>query len=1035
MSRPCDCVGSYVAAFFAAVTALFVLAISTPGVCAEGASHPPKKILIVYSFDNDEAIYSGFDHVLRERIRMRLPQRVEFYTEYLDLVRFPTASHAEDMVKLLRLKYSQQKPDLIIPVSYSALQFLVDHRKDLFSGTPMVALFNQRKLDDLKQRLARSPGENITGVTSTDEPARTVDLALRLQPDTQHVAVVVGSSSLENYWRDQLRQDLSPYSGRVELIYLTGISLDELLKRVAALPAHSIILSTFFFQDATGQFFIPEEVLDHISREARVPIYTIYSSYIGHGVVGGWMTNPEISGRRVADLALAVLKGEKADGIPIVADNAAANMVDWRQLQRWGISEKRLPPSTLELFREATLWERYRTLVLGMIALCAVEFVLVFALVFNIRQRRRAEKELLREKTLADAVIESLPGVFLVQDEAGRNLRWNKNAATLPRFPLAGAMFPSNVADTHKQSAIEARQRVLEDGAGEVEVDLLLQNGKTGPFYFTGKRVELEGKPYITAIGIDLTERKKAEEAVRRFEAEMRLLVEHAPYGIGTINVEQDRFVHANPAMVKLLGYTSEAEVLALNVSRDLYCDGEAQGFRAQPTRADFFSAVEFNWRRKDGKPVIVRASGRRVRTTGDQGDLTEIIAEDVTARRSLEEQLRQAQKLEALGQLSGSVAHDFNNLLSVIIGYSELLSINPIFEGALKAHLEAIRRAGERAASLTSQLLAFSRRQVLQPSVINLNLLIRETQRMLQRLMREDIEHRVVLDPGLWKAKADPNQLVQVIMNLSINARDAMPRGGTLTIATANVTFHGVMTIKGVDVPAGNYVKLTVTDTGIGMDEETQARIFEPFFTTKEAGKGTGLGLATVYGIVKQSGGYIFSDSEVGNGTTLSIYLPQFERAHEAASATTGSGDSKFGSAQHGSETILVVEDEAAFRDLLRDGLRAKGYDVLVAANGVEALRVAEQDGISIRLLITDVIMPQMSGPELARALRATHDIPVLYMSGYTDDKLRDMSDSGELALMRKPFYIEELVERMTEMLAHAKVDAKRKVSPVVQP
>ena len=1034
MSRLYDCVGRYAAVFFAAVTAFLLLVISTSGMCAESASHPPKKVLIVYSFDNDEGIYFGFDHVLREQIRMRSPQRIEFYTEYLDLVRFPAASHAEDLVKLFKVKYSQQKPDLIIPVSYSALQFLIDHTKDLFPGTPMVALFNQRKLDDLKQRLARSPGEKVTGVTSNDQPALAVDLALRLQPDTQHVAVVVGSSSLENYWRDQLIQDLSPYSQRVELIYLTGTSLDELLKRVAALPAHTIILSTFFFQDATGQFFVPEEILDHISREAKVPIYSIYSSYIGHGVVGGWMTNPEISGRRVADLALAVLRGERAEGIPIVADNAGANVVDWRQLQRWGISENRLPPSTLELFREATVWERYRTLILAMIVLFAVETVLVFALVLNVQRRRCAEKELLGEKILADAVIESLPGVFLVQDEAGRNVRWNKNAATLPRFPLAEAVFPINVSDTHKQSAREARQRVFGDGAGEVEVNLLLQNGKTAPFYITAKRVELEGKPYLTAIGIDLTERKEAEDASRRFEAEMRLLVEHAPYGVGTINVKEDRFVHANPAMVKLLGYNSEAEVLALHVSRDLYCNGEAQGFRAQPTRADFFSAVEFNWRRKDGKAVIVRASGRRVRTTDNQGDLMEIIAEDVTARRSLEEQLRQAQKLEALGQLSGSVAHDFNNLLSVIIGYSELLSINPVFEGALKAHLEAIRRAGERAASLTSQLLAFSRRQVLQPSVINLNLLIRETQKMLQRLMREDIEHRIVLDPGLWKAKADPNQLVQVIINLAINARDAMPKGGTLTIATANVTIQDVMTIKGVDVPRGNYVKLAVTDTGIGMDEETQARIFEPFFTTKEAGKGTGLGLATVYGIVKQSGGYIFSDSEVGKGTTLSIYLPQFERAHEPVSAVAGSRDGTSDTVQQGSETILVVEDEAAFRDLLRDGLRAKGYNVLVAANGVEALRVAEQHGISIRLLITDVIMPQMSGPELARALRATHDIPVLYMSGYADDKLRDMSDSGELALMRKPFYIEELVQRMTEMLAHQKLDGKAKASQVVR-
>jgi len=1035
MPRPCVCIRNDAAVFFAAAAVLGALAMFTPILCAQSASHPPKKVLIVYSLDNNEAIYSGFDRVLRERIRMRMQDRVEFYTEYLDLVRFPAASHAEDMVKLLKLKYAQQKPDLIIPVSYSALEFLIGHSRDLFAGTPVVALFNQRKLGDLKQRLAQSPGEKITGVTSSDEPARTLDLALRLQPDTRQVAVVVGSSPLENYWRDQLKQDLSPYAGKVELTYLTGTSLDELLKRVTALPAHSIILSTFFFQDATGQFFTPEEVLDHISREAQVPIYAIYSSYIGHGVVGGWMTNSEISGQKVANLAVLVLNGEKAEGLPIVADDAAGNIVDWRQLQRWGISEKRLPPSTVELFREATLWERYRALILAIIALCGLETVLVFALFLNVRRRRRAENELLREKILAEGVIGSLPGVFVLQDEAGHNLRWNNNAALLPRFPLWDVAFLGNVAERHKQVAIEARQRILDGQAGEVEVDLLLQDGKTAPFYFTGKRIELEGKPYIAAIGIDLTEKKKAEEAVRRFEAEMRSLVEHAPYAIGTINVRQDRFLHANPAMVKLLGYKSEAEVLALNVSRDLYCDGESHGFRAQPTRADFFNAVEFNWKRKDGGAVMVRASGRRARASEDQGDLMEIIAEDVTARRSLEEQLRQAQKLEALGQLSGSVAHDFNNLLSVIIGYSELLSINPVMEGTPKAHLEAIRRAAERAALLTSQLLAFSRRQVLQPSVINLNLLIRETQKMLQRLMREDIEHRIVLDPGLWRAKADPNQLVQVIMNLAINARDAMPKGGTLTIATTNVTFSDATTIMGVDVPPGNYVKLAVSDTGIGMDEETQARIFEPFFTTKEPGKGTGLGLATVYGIVKQSGGYIFSDSGVGKGTTLSMFLPRFEKNAEAASATVGSGDGPAGKVQQASETILVVEDEAAFRDLLRDGLQARGYKVLVAANGLDALRVAEQHVGSIRLLITDVIMPQMSGPELARALRSTRDLPVLYMSGYTDDKLRDMSESGELALMRKPFYLDELVQRINEMLARQQVERKAKATPVVRP
>ncbi len=399
---------------------------------------------------------------------------------------------------------------------------------------------------------------------------------------------------------------------------------------------------------------------------------------------------------------------------------------------------------------------------------------------------------------------------------------------------------------------------------------------------------------------------------------------------------------------MKLLGYQSEAEVLALTISRDLYSDGDASGFRAQPTRASFFSSVEFTWKRKDGKPVVVRASGRRLLNEESGGDVLEIIAEDVTSRKLLEEQLRHAQKMEALGQLAGSVAHDFNNLLGVIIGYSELISADLISEAPSRARLDIIKKAGVRAASLTSQLLAFSRRQVLEPRVLNLNSLVSETQKMLARLMGEDIEQKIVLDPALAKAKADPGQMVQVIMNLAVNARDAMPTGGRLSIETKNVNFEEVANFYGVAVPAGQYVTVSVTDTGTGIDADTQKHLFEPFFTTKAAGKGTGLGLATVYGIVKQSGGYVFADSELRKGTTFRVYLPQVDQPEEEVSRQP----KKLAAFPPGSVTLLVVEDERAFRDLLRDGLQSKGFHVLVASNGVDALQIAEQYDGPIRML-----------------------------------------------------------------------------------
>jgi two-component system cell cycle sensor histidine kinase/response regulator CckA len=1009
-STPCVRVAVLCAAFIP-------LMVSTPG-WGQAPANPPKRVLLLYSFDNEEGIYNGFDHALRSQLRSRIRDRVEFYTEYLDLVRFPAPAHTANLVQLLKLKYSEQKPDLIVPVSYSAIQFLLGAGKELFPGIPMVALFNVRRLDELRQRLAAGTlGQGITGVAATDEPTRTLDLALRLQPDTQRVVIVVGSSPLEKYWVDQLKHDFSAYRQTVEVTYLTGLTMNEFLSRVAKLPPHTVILSTFFFEDARGQFFLQEEALDLITGAANVPVYAIYASHIGHGVVGGRMTDSENLGKQVAALAERVLNGENAASIPIVADNSSQDMVDWRQLQRWNISEQRLPPSTVELFREPSVWERYRWAILAAISLCILETGLILALLLSMGRSRRAEKALLREKTLADAVIESLPGVFFLQDRSGKNLRWNKNTELLARHKPGEVSVLGNVAAEYKEAAQRAKDEVFDRGSSQVEAGILTQNGGTAPYYFTGVRVELEGKPYLAAIGIDLTASRQVEESLRRSEAELRSFVEHAPYGIGTISVQQDRFVHANPALVKLLGYQSEAEVLALTVSRDLYSDGAARGFRAQPTRADFFSAVEFAWKRKDSKPVMVRASGRRMSGPGGAGEIIEIIAEDVTARKMLEDQLRQAQKMEALGQLAGSIAHDFNNLLGVIIGYSELLSADLVSEGRIGVRLAAIKKAGQSAAALTSQLLAFSRRQAIQPKVLNLNSLVGETQKMLQRLVGENIEQKLVLEPALAKTRADPGQIVQVVMNLAVNARDAMPVAGKLTIETANVSFEDATSFYGVAVPPGEYVMLSVSDTGTGMDAETQEHIFEPFFTTKAEGKGTGLGLATVYGIVKQNGGYVFADSELGKGTIFRIYLPRVDLPLESPSLK---GEEP-AQVSEGCETLLVVEDEGAFRDLLHEGLQSRGYQVLVASNGVEALQVAERHSGPIRILITDVIMPQMSGPELAKSLRKVRrNTDVLYMSGYTDDRVGVMSASdGELTLIQKPFYIDELVRKIQEIVA----------------
>ncbi|HLK61865.1 MAG TPA: ATP-binding protein [Bryobacteraceae bacterium] len=493
-------------------------------------------------------------------------------------------------------------------------------------------------------------------------------------------------------------------------------------------------------------------------------------------------------------------------------------------------------------------------------------------------------------------------------------------------------------------------------------------------------------------------------------DKKFRLLFEDNPQPMWVLDPETRAFRETNAAARALYGYT-EQEFRGMSLS-EVQASEQPLDFPERMSGQLGVTPTAWRHRTKPGKTIDVEIAVYEIDYKSSKAQLAILL--DITTRRHLEEQLRQAQKMEAVGMLAGGIAHDFNNLLTIISGYSQLILVSPDIKDSNRHAAEQIMKAGERAAALTRQLLAFSRRQVLQPRVLDLNKLVGSLSTMLQRLLGEDVDLRLILPPDLGRVSADPSQVEQVLMNLAVNSRDAMTKGGVLTIETGNVMLGQDYVDRHLGLKPGPYILLAVSDNGAGMDESTRVRMFEPFFTTKGAGRGTGLGLSTVFGIVKQSGGSVDVYSEPGQGTSVKVYLPRIDQpvVIEAEQAKK--------KATRGTETILLVEDDEMVRTLVRATLVREGYKVLDFADPVEARRKAEHHKGPIHLLITDVVMPKLSGRELAEKItRRRPDIKVLYMSGYTENAV---INSGilhtEVAFLQKPFTPGALTERVREVL-----------------
>jgi len=657
----------------------------------------------------------------------------------------------------------------------------------------------------------------------------------------------------------------------------------------------------------------------------------------------------------------------------------------------------------------------------------ALVFLFDLYTIYQHLQIHRIRRQLIEREELFHLISENAADMIAVVDLEGRrifnSISYQKILGYSPEELQESSGF-EQIHPDDRERVKKAATQTQQSGMGTIlEYRFRHKNGNWMVLESVASVIRNEkGEPEkLVVVNRDITERKKAQEALSRSEASFRALVEGAPHGIYRATMT-GQFLEVNPALQRMLGYDSVQELLKADLATQVFRNSaDYERMNELLAKSKELKDIELEWKRPNGEPIVVRCSGHYVDVKDGGPGYFEGFAEDVTEKRTLERQLRMAQKMEAIGRLSGGIAHDFNNLLGVIIGYSGVLKKSldknqPTYEYATE-----IEKAGQRAASLTRQLLAFSRQQVLTPSVLSLNSLVSDMEKMLPRLLGEDINVSLSLDSELGNVKADQSQIEQVIMNLAVNARDAMPSGGKLHIQTANIELDQTYTRDHPGSKVGSYVMLAITDSGSGMSAETITHIFEPFFTTKGVGEGTGLGLATVYGVVKQSNGYIWVDSAPGKGSTFQIYLPRNLDTEQVSAAKP---EVQPREKSKGAEMILLVEDAEPLRKLAQAFLESNGFRVLSAPSGEAALEIAARHSGLFDLLLTDVVMPGMNGRVLAEQLSMRQPgLKVLFMSGYTDSFI---AGHGVLQkgtnLLHKPFTEEVFISKVREVLDGAK-------------
>lgn len=989
-------------------------------------SQDKNQILIIHSYHSGLAWTDSIASGIRDAFTLS-GSDIQMTSEYLDARRYPDSEISAGIQKLLISKLKDAAPDLIMVSDNNAFDFILEHRNRLFPGIPIVFCgindFNPSKI-------SKHPG--ITGVAEELSIRETVLLILDLHPGTREI-VVIGRVSVaaDRYNRDSFIEALPQLPSRLKVSFWDDLPSGELKSKLKNLKKDTVLFINGLVTNPEGRQMLFRETTTWLAQNSKVPAYSLWDVFMGCGVVGGKMVTGYHQGQMAGHIALRILQGESAGSIPVVSGLEANHFIfDYRQLQRFRIPLSKLPPKAIFINRPDSFYEKHKTIVWGTLSVISCLGFLVVLLSIAVVRIRRAERALKTNEERTRLFFErQIVGMAITSPEK-KWLKVNDRLCSMlgySRMELDLLNWTDLTCPDDLDSGLTHFDRLLSGEINEYTLEKRFIR-KDGSVLFTNLSVgcvrnEKGDVDYVLAILEDITKRKNAEESLRESEEFLFSIIENFPNMIFIKDARDLKFVGVNRAGEKLLGYKRE----------DLIGKNDYDFFPEE--RADYFTKMDRevleNRKLLDiPEEILDTCSGRRIIHTkkmpimdkdgkpayllGISEDITRI-KEDAVEREKLREQLVQAQKLESVGRLAGGVAHDFNNMLTAILGQAELSMMLCSPSDPLHAGFKAIEDAAHRSADLVRQLLAFARKQTVAPKILNVNDTAAVMLKMLERLLGENINLTWIPKTGLWSVKIDPSQVDQLLANLCVNARDAISGTGKVTIETDNAVFDKIYSDIHQSFVSGEFVMLAVSDSGKGMEKRILDHIFEPFFTTKERGKGTGLGLATVYGIVKQNNGFINVYSEPGKGSTFKIYLPRCEGEKAALPSPDVSPLPK-----SGGETILLTEDESVILNVGRAMLESLGYKVLTAVTPAEALRQAKSFQAEIHLLLTDVVMPEMNGKELVQLIREIRPgLKCLFTSGYTADVIahNGVLDEG-VVFIQKPFSMQNMAVKVREAL-----------------